>query len=418
MTTLSKHLDDLPYDKWREYDHEDTLRFYALRMHGVGLIKSTPRKIIADGTDWRFPQRVEARAEGLGTNQVWSDHDDLQGGPYDMPMVQSRRRFLTTLAAAGAGGILRARRALATEAPLETTSVRFMRIPSVCHAPQYVAEEMLRAEGFTDIRYVEAASSAAISEAVAHGQVDFNLHYAPQWVSALDGGAAVTVLAGLHVGCFELFGNESIRNIVDLKGKSVGVAALGSSEHLVVSVMAAHIGLDPVRDIHWVTSQSPPPAELFADGKIDAFLGLPPVAQNLRARHVGHVVVNSTIDHPWSQYFCCMLAGNREFVRNRPVATKRVLRALLKAADLCVTDPGGVARRLVDGGFTARYDYALQALRDVPYDRWREYDHEDTLRFYALRMHEVGLIKSSPQKIIADGTDWRFLNELKRELKT
>jgi NitT/TauT family transport system substrate-binding protein len=184
-----------------------------------------------------------------------------------------------------------------------------------------------------------------------------------------------------------------------------------------VSVMAAHIGLDPVRDIHWVTSQSPAPAELFADGKIDAFLGLPPVPQDLRARHVGHVVVNSAIDQPWSQYFCCMLAGNREFVRNRPVATKRVLRALLKAADLCVTDRGGVAQRLVDGGFTTRYDLAAQALHDVPYDKWREYDHEDTLRFYALRMREAGLIKASPQKIIAEGTNWRFLNELKRELK-
>ena len=60
---------------------------------------------------------------------------------------------------------------------------------------------------------------------------------------------------------------------------------------------------------------------------------------------------------------------------------------------------------------------ALQTLTDNPYDKWREYDPEDTLRFYALRLHEVGLIKSSPQKIIAEGTDWRFLTELKRELK-
>ena len=52
-----------------------------------------------------------------------------------------------------------------------------------------------------------------------------------------------------------------------------------------------------------------------------------------------------------------------------------------------------------------------------PYDKWREYDPEDTIRFYGLRMHDVGFIKSSPQKIIADGTDWRLLNELKRELK-
>jgi len=53
----------------------------------------------------------------------------------------------------------------------------------------------------------------------------------------------------------------------------------------------------------------------------------------------------------------------------------------------------------------------------VPYDRWREYDPEDSLRFYALRLHEVGMIKSSPSRILAEGTDWRSLSELKRELK-
>ena len=194
-----------------------------------------------------------------------------------------------------------------------------------------------------------------------------------------------------------------------------GARPLG--EHLFVSVLAAHIGLDPVKDIRWITSQSPKPFELFADGKIDAVLASPPVAQDLHARHIGHVVANSTVDRPWSQYFCCMLAGNRDFVRNHPVATKRVLRAFLKADDLCATDPARAAQRLVDGAFTPRYDYALQALNEVPYDKWREYDPEDTIRYYALRLHEAGFIKATPQKIIADGTDWRFLNELKRELK-
>jgi NitT/TauT family transport system substrate-binding protein len=112
-----------------------------------------------------------------------------------------------------------------------------------------------------------------------------------------------------------------------------------------------------------------------------------------------------------------MVAGNTDFVREHPVATKRVLRAILKAADFCAVNPAGAARRLVDGGFTQQYDYALQTLTDLPYVRWREYDPEDTLRFYALRLHEAGMITSTPNKIIADGTDWRFLNELKRELK-
>jgi len=113
-----------------------------------------------------------------------------------------------------------------------------------------------------------------------------------------------------------------------------------------------------------------------------------------------------------------MLAGHREFVRKYPIATKRVTRAILKAADLCATEPARAARLLVDGGFTERYDYALQTLSVLPYDKWRDYDAEDTVRFFALRLHDVGLIKSSPQKIIVDNSDWRFLDELKRELKT
>jgi NitT/TauT family transport system substrate-binding protein len=252
---------------------------------------------------------------------------------------------------------------------------------------------------------------------IARSEGDFTLNFASQFVAAIDRDAPITVLAGVHVGCFELFASSAIRGVADLRGKSVGAQSLGSSAQVFLGALAAGIGLDPVRDIRWVTDPEPPPVELFAAGKIDAFLGVPPEPQELRARGFGHVVLSSAIDRPWSQYFCCMLTGNAAFVREHPVVTKRVLRAILKSADLCVSDPALIARRLVDGGFTDNYDFALQTLRAVPYDKWREYDAEDTIRFYALRLHEAGMIKSSPQKIITDGTDWRFLNELKRELK-
>src|SRR5262249_10221714 len=131
-----------------------------------------------------------------------------------------------------------------------------------------------------------------------------------------------------------------------------------------------------------------------------------------------HVVVNSMVDRPWSQYFCCMVAGNREFVRRHPVAVKRALRAILKASDVCAREPERTARFLVDRGFTKNYNYALDALREMKmgFTAWRQYDPEDTLRFWALHLRDARFIKSSPQKIIAKGKDWRFLNELKKEL--
>jgi NitT/TauT family transport system substrate-binding protein len=329
-----------------------------------------------------------------------------------MPIAQTRRQFLTTLSLAGAAGLLHAPPSRAAEGALETTTVRIAKIGAICLAPQYVSEELLRAEGFTDIRYVETGN--LIGPAIGRGEADFSTAFAIDPIQAIDAGAPIVVLAGVHVGCYELFAKPDIRRITELKGKSVA-----ADSPLLLQLMAAQVGLDPANDIHWVTGTDPSfnPLELFAEGKIDAFLGFPPNPQELRARHIGHVIVSTAVDRPWSQYFCCMLMGTRQYVRNHPVATKRAMRAILKAADLCATDPAWVARTIVDRRFTDRYDYALQTLNDIPYDRWREYDAEDTMRFYALRLHDADLIKSTPQKIIAENTDWRFLNELKRELK-
>jgi NitT/TauT family transport system substrate-binding protein len=181
--------------------------------------------------------------------------------------------------------------------------------------------------------------------------------------------------------------------------------------------MVAQVGLDPHSDIDWVTTPTGTPMQMFAERQVDAFLGFPPEPQELRGRNIGRVILNTATEKPWSQYFCCIAFGNREFVRDHPVATKRFVRAILKAADMCAAEPEWAAQTLVDAGFTERYDYALQTLSELPYASWREYDPEDSMRFYALRLHEVGMIKSSPMQILADGTDWRFLNELKRELK-
>lgn len=221
-----------------------------------------------------------------------------------MPIVQTRRRFLGSAAFAGAAGLLPLLRARAAEPGPETPTIKLPKTPAICTMPEMVTEQLLRAEGFTDIRHVDVLPTA--TEPLARGDVDLMVNYASSFIVAVDKGEATTLLAGVHVGCFELFGNAGIRTIADLKGKSVGVEALGGSDHVFASVIAAHIGLDPAHDIHWVPSRSPGPAEMFAQGKIDACLGLPRVPQDLRARHIGHVLVSSSLDQPWSQYFCCM----------------------------------------------------------------------------------------------------------------
>ena len=329
-----------------------------------------------------------------------------------MPQMQTRRRVLRAIAAMSAV-TLPARRLLAAEPAPEITTVRFGKIPVICFAPQYVCEELLRAEGFTDIRYVNA-EPVNYSADLGRGKYDFCANVTPAHIAAFAGGASMAILAGVHAGCYELFGHGGIRGIADLKGKRVGTGAAAD----LIEIMAAYAGLDPKKDVTIVTDPSGKALDEFTQGKLDAYMGLPPEPQILHARGFRQPIVRTALDPPWSQYFCCTLAGNREFVVKYPVATKRVVRAMLKATDFCASEPERAARRLVDGGFTPQYDFALQTLNENPYGHWRDYDAEDSVRFYALRLHELGVIKKTPQRVIAEGTDWRFLNEVKRELKT
>ena len=275
----------------------------------------------------------------------------------------SRRKFLRSLTIAGGAGLLGMQPELAAaEPPPEIRKIRLVKIPGICIAPQYVADDLLRSEGFTDVSYVQSPAGMATSQ-LASGEADFTMAFVGPHIINVDAGHPIVVLAGVHVGCFELFAVDRVRTISDLKGKTVAVQSLQSSQHIFLSSMAAYIGLDPRKDIKWATYSSAESIRLLAEGKIDAFLAFPPEPQELRARKIGHLVVSSSVDRPWSQYFCCLIAGNREFVRKYPVATKRVVRAILKASDICALEPERAARTVVDKG--VRHELRVRTANDA-----------------------------------------------------
>jgi NitT/TauT family transport system substrate-binding protein len=327
----------------------------------------------------------------------------------------NRRDFGLSVAAAGAAGVLPFGPALAAEPPPETRTIRLRKDFAICFAPYYVVTKFLEAEGFDDVQYVDVFGDEG-TDLIAQGGIDIAAEFSGQIVANLDNGKNITALGGIHVGCYELFAREPIRRISDLRGRRIGIKYVGFAEYLYVSLIAAYVGLDPMRDLEWVAGGDTA-LEMFMAGETDAYLGFPPEPQILRANGHDRVILNTVLDRPWSQYFCCTLFGNRDWVRAHPVATKRFLRALYRAAEFCTLEPEKSAQHLVDSGFVKRYDYALETIRLIPYDLWHDYDAEDTMRFYALKMHEVGMLKTDPNTLIAEGTDWRFLNELKREMK-
>src|SRR5215472_11400171 len=134
----------------------------------------------------------------------------------------NRRRFvgaltLTSAAAVFAGCSPRASAA----SQLETGRIRIAKTGAICMAPHFVAEDLLRAEGFTDIQYVSQPDLAGTEHALASGEADLNLNYALRLVARLDAGDPMVVLAGVHAGCVEILGTDRVRSMRDLRGRRI-----------------------------------------------------------------------------------------------------------------------------------------------------------------------------------------------------
>jgi len=329
---------------------------------------------------------------------------------------KSRRRFLSTASAAAVACAVPRTESAGTSVPPEVRRIRLSWIPALCLAPQYLAKSLLYAEGFQQVEYVRFTRTGGGAEPAA-SVVDVSLEAVGSGIVGIDAGLPLVHLAGVHLGCYELFAQSGIQSFRDLKHGTIPIDGVNGPQHLFLSTMASYVGLDPRVDFRWEVHSSQVSKRLLEQGRVDAYLGLPPDPQDLRARGIGHVIVNTTTDKPWSQYYCCLLTANAEFARKYPNATLRAVRAILKAADLCASAPEAAARELVKAGYTGNYDVALKSLKDVDFRSWRSENPENTIRFHSVRLHEIGVIKSTPAQILARGTDWRYLDLLKRELK-
>ncbi|HEV8671147.1 MAG TPA: ABC transporter substrate-binding protein [Candidatus Limnocylindria bacterium] len=313
---------------------------------------------------------------------------------------------------------------IATLSPPETTTVRFVS-PAPCDPPSALAKEFLVEEGFKDIQYVRAANTT--TEWLTSNLADFSTGYGNLIAANVDAGLPILTLAGMHPGCFEIFATPGIATIRDLRGKTVAVNATNASDQFYgfFSILLAYVGVDPRAEVNFIVVGPDLNAlrDAFVDGRSQAFIAPAAFGPLLRRnpKNPGKVILDTTMDKPWSQYYCCQLVANRDWARKYPAATKRVTRAILRATDAVAKDKPRAAHEYVARGFYATpsptdEDITNEVIRDLSYD-WREIDPEETLRFFALRLADAKLIKSTPQQVIAQGSDFAFMRAQRTELK-
>jgi len=311
----------------------------------------------------------------------------------------------------------------ATLPPPETTTVRLVSSPA-CDPPTALAKEFLLEEGFTEVQYVRVPVTT--TEWLTADKADFNSGYGNLIVANVDAGLPIVALAGIHPGCFELFVRPGIATIRDLRGRTVAVNAKNASDQYFgfFSILLAHVGVAPT-DVNFIEIKPDTTAlrDAFVDGRSEAFIAAAQFGPALRRdpKNPGTVILDTTMDKPWSQYYCCQLVANRDWARRYPIATKRVTRAVLRAADAVTKDRARAAHEYVARGFFATpsptdEQVFTEVIRDLSYD-WRDLDPEETLRFFALRLADAKLIKSSAQQIITQGSDFAYMRQLRSELK-
>ena len=173
-----------------------------------------------------------------------------------MPMIQTRRRFLTTLSVAGAAASFARRERWPPRGRSKRPPSALQKFPAICVAPS------IRRRGAAARRGLYRCPlcgnvAGAVAEAIGHGKVDFSLNYASTFVTAIDAGEPITPAGRRACRLLRIVREGRHPQRRRSQGQERRRARLGVElTHVLVTLMAAQVGLDPAKDIHWVTDPS------------------------------------------------------------------------------------------------------------------------------------------------------------------
>jgi NitT/TauT family transport system substrate-binding protein len=239
--------------------------------------------------------------------------------------------------------------------PAGPAKVRVAYIGLTCEAPIFVAQEngYFTEEGL-DVELVRTDWDS-LRDGLGLGRFDANHTLIMYLLKPIEQGLDVKITAGMHMGCLRVQTGvtTAVKTVDDLKGKRIGIPTMGSPPFLFASRALASRGLDPKKDVTWLTV-SPDVMELaLENGQVDAIANSEPIGSILLARNKVRTIVDQATDAPYKDEFCCAAVVSGQFAKRDPERAAKVTRALLKGAKWVGSNPTSSARLSVEKKYIA-----------------------------------------------------------------
>lgn len=228
---------------------------------------------------------------------------------------------------------------------------------SLCLAPLHVAidngyfEEEFEKAGIT--WKVEEIDMGNVADLVASGKIDASTQLAGSMIPQIDNGLEITFTAGMHTGCTKVYSrpDSGINSISDLKGKKIGVPALGDSSVVGLKRALYDAGIGVTTDnleIEWVVYALTDLPLALENGAIDVAALHDPVAYSAEQEYGFKKILDFTTDDKFSKEYCCMSFVTTKLAEENPKAAAAYTRAILRASAFVQANPEEAAKLQID----------------------------------------------------------------------
>ncbi len=192
-----------------------------------------------------------------------------------------------------------------------------------------------------------------LKEGLATGKIDATQGNF-KWIKPIEQGLNVRLVAGIHNGCIQLVvpNNSSIRSIKDLKGKTVGVEAIGGGPMILLAIELKKAGIDFKKDVSWKAYPGPQMEQAVEKGEIDAIGIWDPWGEVALQKNTYRRIFSSSIDKPYKDIYCCFLGLRADFITKEPDLARRLVQAWLRGVESVAKNPAEAAKIELDNKYT------------------------------------------------------------------